>query len=195
MTATFAHSSWPALHAPARRGTWRFGQEIAVSAEPGAAHALQWLLRRNCSITPRQLLAAYAALCALSLSVALGFALNGAPVVMAFSGVELVLVGLAMLAFARHAGDREMLTLVGRSLLVEQTVGSHTQRAAFSADWLTVEPAAGQNSLVVLGGQGRSVRVGRFLRPELRAEFARELRLALRQAPAAPQPIPSFPQR
>ena len=30
------------------------------------------------------------------------------------------------------------------------------------------------------------MRVGRFLRPDLRADFARELRLALRQAPASP---------
>jgi uncharacterized membrane protein len=58
-------------------------------------------------------------------------------------------------------------------------------RAEFVADWLTVEPAAGQNSLVQLAGQGQLVRVGRHLRPELRTTLARELRQALRRVPAA----------
>jgi uncharacterized membrane protein len=57
-------------------------------------------------------------------------------------------------------------------------------RTDFSAEWLNVEPAAGQGSLVQLSGRGQHVRVGRFLRPELRGAFARELRLALRRAPA-----------
>jgi uncharacterized membrane protein len=181
MSAAFAPSSWPALPATQaaapRRGTWRFAESFiaAADAEPGT----RWRLARNCSISPRQMLAAYALLCAVALAVATGFAIAGAPVVMAFAGIELVLVGAAMLFFARHAADRETLTLVGRSLLVEQAIGARLQRFVFAADWLSVEPAAGQNSLVVLSGQGHRVQVGRFLRPELRAEFARELRQAL----------------
>jgi uncharacterized membrane protein len=61
---------------------------------------------------------------------------------------------------------------------------NHLASTEFMAEWLTVEPAAGQGSLVELAGQGRTVRVGRFLRPELRAHFARELRVALRRAAA-----------
>ena len=90
-------------------------------------------------------------------------------------------------AIVQHV-DRETLTLVGRSLQVEQRIGSRVSRADFAADWLSVEPAAGQGSLVELsgrelGGQGQRLRVGRFLRPELRSAFARELRQALRRAP------------
>ena len=71
---------------------------------------------------------------------------------------------------------------MGRSLLVEQCLGSRVWRTDFAADWATVEPAAGQGSLVEICGQGRRVRVGRFLRPEFRAAFAHELRRALRCA-------------
>lgn len=158
----------------------RFGREVALTGERGAAWALQWQIRRNCSITPHQMLAAYGLLCTVSLAVALFFWFTGARVVLAFTGFELMLLGAAMLVFARHAGDRETLTLVARSLLVERTVGPKVERAAFNADWVTVEPAAGQNSLVELTGQGHTMRVGRFLRPEVRGEFARELRRALR---------------
>ena len=191
MTAAFVPSSWPAPRATPRRGGeagqaaelgLRFGREVALTGERGAARGLQWQIRRNCSITPHQMLAAYGLLCSISLAVALFFWFTGARVVLAFTGFELMLLGVAMLVFARHASDRETLTLVGRSLLVERAVGPRVERAAFSADWLTVEPAAGQNSLLELASQGQTMRVGRFLRPELRGDFARELRRALRPA-------------
>ena len=128
----------------------------------------------------------YLSLCGVSLAIALFFVWQGAPFVMAFAGLELLLVGVALLVFARHAGDRELLRLAGRSLSVEQHVGSRVLRTDFTAEWLTVEPVAGQGSLVQLSGEGRTVRIGRFLRPELRPAFARELRQALRRAPQPP---------
>jgi uncharacterized membrane protein len=60
-------------------------------------------------------------------------------------------------------------------------VGPRVERTHLAADWLTIEPVAGQGSLVQITGRGRTVRVGRHLRPELRADFADELRQALRQ--------------
>ena len=50
----------------------------------------------------------------------------------------------------------------------------------------TWDPVTGDGSLVELSGQGQRVRIGRFLRPEMRAAFAQELRLALRTARTAP---------
>jgi uncharacterized membrane protein len=115
--------------------------------------------------------------------------------------VELLAVGAALLVFARHVGDRETLTLDGPQLRVEQQVGSRLRQAAFPAEHVRVEPAAGQGSLIALSAQGCTLQVGRHLRPELREAFARELRRALRAAlarrhaeavsiavPAAPAP-------
>ena len=176
MSTTFAPSPWPATPASPRPSAWVFGREVLV----GGTRALQWLQQRNCSITPRQLGACYLSLCAVSLLIGLFFFTQGAPLVLAFAGLELLAVGVALLVFARHAGDRETLTLVGRSLQVEQCFGARIDRVDFAAEWLHVEPAGGQGSLVELSGRGQQVRVGRFLRPELRGAFARELRLALR---------------
>jgi uncharacterized membrane protein len=164
------------------RAPGAFGREIPLQGHPGGPRAMQWLLRRNGSITPRQLGAVFATLCGVSLAIAGFFHWQGARFVLALTGAELGAVGLAMLVFARHAGDRETLTLVGRSLLVEQCVGSRVCRTDFAAGCATVEPAAGQGSLVEICGHGRTVRVGRFLRPEFRAAFAHELRRALRLA-------------
>ena len=185
MSATFAPSPWPAPSAPAAGAPWRFGQEVRVDGPRGARTVLRWVLRRNCSITPRQLGAVYLSLCALSAAISAGFWWHGAPVVTAFAGVELLLVGAALLVYARHAADREVLTLNGRSLAFERQLGAQVEHAEFNADWLAVEPAGGQGSLVELSARGRTVRVGRFLRPEARAAFAQELRRALRR-PARP---------
>jgi uncharacterized membrane protein len=193
MTATFASHPWPMPSGTLRSVPWQFGREVVVAGQRGAPRALQWLLKRNCSITPRQLIGVYLSLCVVSLLIGGFFYAQGAPVVLAFTALELTVVGAALLVFARHAGDHESLTLVGRSLQVRQSYGSRIAQTEFAADWLTVEPAAGQGSLVELCGRGQTIRVGRFLRPELRAAFARELRLALRQAPAtsATEPEPN----
>lgn len=174
MTAVFAPSPWPAPSAPRRDAGWRFARRLESPAG--------WCfdLRRNVSITPRQLVLAYLLLCSVSLLVAGGFWWHGVGLVVMFTGAELVAVGVALLMVARHAGDRETVVLQGREVAVEQHVGPGVERMSFRAEWLRVEPAADDGSLVELSGEGRSVRIGRHVRPELRVELARELRRALR---------------
>jgi uncharacterized membrane protein len=178
MSATLAPTDWSRpVFAP--HDAWRFGRPCEGE---GRAAGVQWVLRRNCSVTPHQLMAVYLSLCLFSLVIAAGFAWAGAPVVLAFAGLELSLVGLALLVYARHARDGDVLTLAGPLLAVEQAHGSRTLRTEFRAEWVSVEPAHGEGSLIQLSGQGRHVRVARFLRPEMRTALAQELRLALRTA-------------
>jgi uncharacterized membrane protein len=185
MSIALAPSPWPAPPRPVDDRGWRFARRVEVDAADGTRHAaLAWVLRRNCSLTPRQVVAVYASLCAVSLSIAAGFWVHGAPFVAAFAAVELVGLGLALAVYARHATDRETVLFDGDRLTVERRVGPHVERADFRAAWLSVEPARAQGSLVELAGQGRRVRVGRFLRPDQRAAFAMELRSALRRARA-----------
>ena len=141
---------------------------------------MQWVLRRNCSITPGQLGGFYLSMCAVSLLIALGFAWHGAPVVLYFAGIELLVLAAALLVYARHATDADTLTLAGQDLTVEQSSGNACTATRFKTPWLSVEPLHGDGSLIELSGQGQVVRIGRFLRPEARTEFARELRCALR---------------
>lgn len=156
---------------------WRAGIE---SLATGAVR--RWEMKRNCSIAPRQLLGAYLSMCLVSLAIGAFFLLQGAAMVLGFAGLELLLVGLAMLVFARHAGDREVITLCGRRLLVEQLDAGMLVRSEFRVEWLMVEPSAGQGSLIEISGQGSRIKVGRFVRPEFRAELAHEMRQALRRA-------------
>jgi uncharacterized membrane protein len=183
MNTTVAPAPWsrPAGTAPT---AWRFGRP--VGSETGGDSGgdgvprIEWLLKRNCSITPRQLFGVYLSLCALSLVIALSFTWAGASPVLAFAGVELVLVGLALLVYARHATDHERITLAGEALSVEHQHGPQTARTEFRAAWVRVEPLSSDRSLIEVAGDGHTACVGRYVRAELRQPLAQELRAALR---------------
>ena len=154
--------------------TYRFAQVSGPS--------VSWRLRRNCSVTPAQLLWVYLMLCGVSLTIGLFFWFQGAPFVIGFTGLELLLVGWAFVVYARHATDGEWISLQGASLVVERETAGRRERAEFERQWVRVEPKAGEHSLIELSGRGRKMEVGRFVRPELRQVLAGEIRQALRTA-------------
>jgi len=175
MTAATASAPWlpAAQSAPA---AWRFARVIEADDGPG----LEWLLARNCSLKPTQMFGVFLSLCAVSLAIALAFTWHGAAPVLAFAGIELVLVGVALLVYARHAADQERITLAAGALVVEHRCGHQVERRQFRAAWVRVEPLAGDRSLIELTGDGATSHMGRYLRPELRPSLAQELRSALR---------------
>lgn len=145
-----------------------------------AGSSIQWRLRRNCSVSPRQLWRGYLALCAASLSIGLFFWWQGAWFVLGFAGLELLAVGLAFVVYARHAADGEWISLQGSRLVVERETAGRRERAEFERQWVRIEPKADEHSLIELTGQGCRMEVGRFVRPELRPALAGEIRRALR---------------
>ena len=144
--------------------------------------AIHWFLGRNCSVTPAQLGWLYASLCVVSLGIAAFFWFQGAVLILPFAWLELAAVGVAFLVYARHAADREHITLSGRRLVVELESAGRLERAEFNRDWVRVEPGVDDRSLIEVSGQGRRMNVGRYLRPELRPALAQEIRRALREA-------------
>jgi uncharacterized membrane protein len=175
------------VHAP--RGLAATAPGLRFGSAAGAGEgSVQWLLKRNCSITPRHLLGFYASLCGVSLTIAALLWSRGAPFVLPFTGAELLAVGFAFLLFARHATDRESLLLQPGKLTVACTIGRHTEQVDFAPAWVRVEPRYGDRSLIELSGEGRRIAIGRFVRPELRRDLADELRAALRRCVAARHP-------
>ena len=177
MSATISH---PHVAFGAARAL-QFGTESRAGEQ-----TVQWLLKRNCSITPRQLMAFYVSLCVVSLGIGALCWMQGATLVMPFAWLEVVVVGSALLIYSRHATDRESIRLQPGRLTVEHVFGRHTERVEFAPDWVRVEPEHGDGSLIELSGQGQRIAVGRFVRPELRRQLADELRWALRRWPRLP---------
>lgn len=143
---------------------------------------MEWSLKRNCSVTPAQLGWLYASMCVVSLGVAGFFWSQGATLVLPFAVLELIAVAAAFLAYARHAADSERIRLLEGRLVVEQERAGRTKRCEFAREWVRVAPREEDDQMIELCCGGQSVRVGRFVRPELRPVLAQEIRQALRGA-------------
>ena len=94
-------------------------------AEPGGQ---QWLLRRNCALTPTQLAVCFAAVGVVSLLIATAFAVMGAWLVIPFAGIELLALGVAFLVHARHAGDYERIVVRADRQVVDEEAGALVDR-------------------------------------------------------------------
>lgn len=160
-----------------------------TSAEAGE-RAVQWDLRRNCCLTPKQMLGFYLGLSSVSLAIAGIFWWLGARLVMPFAWLEVVAVGAALVVHARHVTDRECIRLQGGVLTVERACGSRIERCDFRTEWVRVAPTRGDGSLVELSERGKRVVVGRFVRPEQRGQLAEEMRWALARRAVAQGFVP-----
>jgi uncharacterized membrane protein len=138
----------------------------------------EWLLKRNCSISPRQLMLAYSGLCIVSLGVAVAFTLRGAWYVLGFSILELAIVACALLYYARHATDSERIVLRGDWLLVELNQGGKTGSVTLARRGIRLAQTPAQRGLICLQspGTGAEVEVGRYLTTRKRHELLLELR-------------------
>jgi uncharacterized membrane protein len=186
MSSTYAPSPWPTPANAPGTTVWRFARELRQQRNGAARPAMQWRMARSTSFAPGCLLAVFIALSVVSLGIGAGFWWLGAPAVLPLAGAELLALGAAFWICSRHAGDAETIMLAERELNVEHRFGRGVENAAFRAEWVRVEPVHGEGSLVEITGQGQRMRVGRYLRPELRMALARELRLALRLECARP---------
>jgi uncharacterized membrane protein len=142
----------------------------------------EWHLKRNCSLTPRQLAKAYLLLCCGSFGIAVAFTLQGLWIVFAFAVVEMAAVGAALLHYARHALDREHIALTDRCLLVERVLGQRTEQVRLDPHWTRITVPESRRDLIELESKGTRVEVGAFVTDEQRQRIARELRRELRGA-------------
>lgn len=136
----------------------------------------EWLLKRNCSISPRQLMLAYSGLCIASLAIALAFAWHGVWAVLGFAVLELGVVGCALLYYARHATDNERIVLHDNSLLVELTQGGKVRCFTLMRHGIRLQPSTAQRGMIRLESSGTGVEVGRYLTARKRHELLLELR-------------------
>jgi uncharacterized membrane protein len=139
----------------------------------------EWVLSRNCSISPRQLALAYATLCAASLTIATLFTLRGAWFVLCYAVLEMSAVGAAFFVYARHATDRERIALADDGLVIELIEKERIREFRMDPRYTRVEAPESRGELIGLEGSGTRVEVGRFLTERKRRELARELKRAL----------------
>jgi len=148
-----------------------------ASAPPDA----EWLMKRNCSLSPRQALLVYALLSGATLGIALVFTFKGAWMVLAFALIEAAAVGAALLHYSRHALDHERIRLQDGWLLVEHADGQRRHVLRLDPSHARVHlPDTRMRTLVEIEARGVRVQAGRYLTPTARLELVRALRRALR---------------
>ncbi|MDO8693468.1 MAG: DUF2244 domain-containing protein [Sheuella sp.] len=140
-----------------------------------------WQMKRNCSLTPRQLLKFYIALVCLSLLVATGFLLAGAWVVPIFTAVELTVVTVGFLIYCRHAVDYEEIQIDGHTLIVRKMIGSKESDYVFNTRLLRVEPPEKGKKVFFIAQSDNRVEVGQFVQKEQLMILVSQLRANLGQ--------------
>lgn len=131
-------------------------------------------------MTPRQIGLIYLSISLTSLCVGVFFWVQGATLVLPFSALEVVVLGVGFLCFARRALDQERICMEGSRVTVECELSGVQQKVHFERAWLRIEWSGQQQELIELRGEGQVIAVGRFVRPEWRAALAAEIRRAAR---------------
>jgi uncharacterized membrane protein len=141
---------------------------------------LDLTLKRNCSISPRNLLRVLALVMLASLGIAAGFAYFGAWPVLPFAGIEMVALAAAFYLNGRHAADYERISFAEDRLLVEACDAGRLVRHEFNPQWLRLdERRLGCEVRLLLRSGGSAVEIGRHLDTERRASLAARLRRSL----------------
>jgi uncharacterized membrane protein len=133
-------------------------------------------LKRNCSISPAGLAGVFAALALVVVTIGAGFAIAGAWLVLPFAGLEVLLLVVAYVAYARRAADYERIVLDAGRLTVEVGEAQRIERYEMEARRARVSV---EEQRVVVRGAREQLELGRHLDADARVLFAAELRKRL----------------
>ena len=144
----------------------------------------EWLLKRNCSLSPRQAGKAYRVLCAFVLTIGLAFAVRGVWFVFMFGLIEILALAAALLHYARHATDHEHIALSEGCLLIERIEAGEMKQIRLAPYWTKIALPDRRRTLILLESRGVKNEVGAFVSQEEREKVAQELPRELRGSSA-----------
>jgi len=139
----------------------------------------RWQMRRNCSLTPKQLFKFYKILVCLSLIVAIGFLLAGAWVIPIFTALELSAVTIGFLIYCRHALDYETIEIEDKRLLVKKFIGHKETLYEFNTQWAKIELPIAGSKIFKISQADLQVELGQFIRHEQQLALIAQLRACL----------------
>ncbi|MDC1287207.1 DUF2244 domain-containing protein [Gammaproteobacteria bacterium] len=127
----------------------------------------RFVLTPNCSISWRELLLFYCLTCIVALAVGLFFTLQGLWLVLPFSGLEMLALGIGLYITSRKVYRREVITLDPECTRIEKGVQRVDQVWEFKTPWVRVvdeyQGGCNERRKLAIGMSGESVEVGDFL--------------------------------
>lgn len=135
-----------------------------------------WKMRRNCALTPKQLLMCYLALVFLSATVAIGFLMVGVKIILLFTTLELTAVTIGFLIYCRHALDYEEIEISGTRLIIRKFIAYKETVIEFNTRWAQLSQPKDHEKVFFITQTGQSIEIGQFLRREQFKSVLIELR-------------------
>jgi len=128
---------------------------------------VRFVLSPNCSISWGDLVIFYCLTCMIALAVGLFFTLQGMWLVLPFSGLEMLALGIGLFVTSRKVNRREVITLDPENTRIEKGVQRVDQCWEFKTSWVRIiDECRGRradNRTLAIGMSGESVEVGSFL--------------------------------
>jgi uncharacterized membrane protein len=134
-----------------------------------------WLMKRNCSFSPKQVGLFYLSIVCFSLLVATYFLLIGVWMVIIFTSFEILALTIALYVYTRHALDYEKITIVGRQLLFERSWGGKVQSHEFNTIWTKLVRSGLTGRDLALKNSTNEVQIGFFIGGNEQQQFEKEL--------------------
>ena len=150
--------------------------------QSSAGHA-SWVLKPTRSMTWPQAKRFVAAVAVVSFGIGFFFLMKGLPLVLPFSGLEVVAVLLAFYVVLRDGEKTEVVTVSDDVLIIEKGRREIESRVEFNRFWVSVDLQTSRYryhpSTLLIASKGETVELGRFLTDGERESFARTLINAL----------------
>lgn len=139
-----------------------------------------WHMKRNCSFSPRQVGYFYLSMFLFSSLIATYFLLHGVWMILIFTVIELTVLGIALIIYARHALDYESIAIDGASLRVEKNIGGKLECHEFNTRWMTLKQEEDGKRLIRVEERDKELPIGLFVPLDARPQFYKDLRQQIR---------------
>ncbi len=112
--------------------------------------------------------------------IATYFLLHGVWMILIFTVIELTVLGIALIIYARHALDYESIAIDGTALQIEKNIGGKIERHVFNTRWLTLTQEESGKRLIRVEERSKEMPIGIFVPLDARPQFYQDLRAQIR---------------
>jgi|CryBogDrversion2_11_1035321.scaffolds.fasta_scaffold55132_1 uncharacterized membrane protein len=136
----------------------------------------EWHFKRNCSISPKQLIYIFASLAIVSLLIGTVFYFLGASLILPFSFVEILVLSVAFYYNAMHAIDFERLVIDNNLVIIERKKGRQESEIKLTRGFTRVQTLNSEGNIIIINQGELKTTFGHHVHPNYREKVMRELR-------------------
>jgi uncharacterized membrane protein len=147
-------------------------------------------LAPNCSLKPRGAALFFASICCVSFGIAGVLAIRGLWPILPFAGLEMLVLGWALLATLRRRHYSQTITVTDDRVVIETRDRRRHEQVVFPRHWARVKLRGADTPLhpsrLTIESHGRSYEVGSFLTEEERRALSGRLRRSIGRVNESP---------